>query len=64
MIVMGDYKGGDFLIEDHGKDAAPTRIRARYRWIAFDGRNRHWTTPITSGMRYSIVAFVFADRTG
>ena len=64
MIVMGDYQGGDFLIEDHGKAAAPTRIRARYRWIAFDGRNRHWTTPITSGMRYSIVAFVFADRTG
>ena len=64
MIVMGDYQGGDFLIEDHGPRATPTRIHEKYRWIAFDGRNRHWTTPITSGIRCSIVAFVFAERTG
>ena len=29
MIVMGDYQGGDFLIEDHGQRATPTRIREK-----------------------------------
>ena len=64
MIVMGDYQGGDFLIEDHGQRATPTRISEKYKGIAFDGRNRPWTTPITSGIRYSILAFVFAESTG
>jgi len=29
MIVQGDYQAGDFLIEDHGQRATPTRIRER-----------------------------------
>ena len=62
MIVLGDFEGGDFLIYEDGRDKPPRRIRQRYQWIAFDGHFDHGSTPITRGLRYSVVAFTFGDR--
>ena len=61
MIVLGDFQGGAFVIYPHGLEAPPVRVHDRYQWIAFDGHLDHGSEPITSGIRFSVIAFTF-DR--
>ena len=62
MIVLGSFKGGTFCIQDREKPAEPAKIDTRNQWILFDGLRTHWSTPITAGTRYSVIAFAFKDR--
>jgi len=49
IIGLGDYDGGDLVIEGF-----PYNIKNR--WKRFDGRDAHWVEPYI-GTRYSIVYF-------
>ena len=60
MIMLGDFRGGAFLIQDRPPPAPPTRITTRNKWIVFDGLKEHWSEPITAGTRFSAIAFSFA----
>ena len=61
MIVMGEFQGGAFHIQERPPPARPTTITQCNRWICFDGLHEHWADPITHGTRYSVIAFRFAE---
>ena len=61
MIVLGSFEGDAFRIRPH-PSVPPRRITLRGKWIQFDGMQTHWSEPVTAGIRYSVVAFNFADR--
>ncbi len=61
MIVLGKFTGGLSPIHDKGNDRDHTTYTEAYEWIRCDAHHMHWSTPITSGVRFSIVAFTFAS---
>ncbi len=49
IIGLGEYTGGDLVIEGEAHDI-------QYTFLRFDGRLAHWVTPF-KGTRYSLVFF-------
>ena len=61
MMILGDFEGGVFYLEENAPPAPPTAIRTTKSWIVFDGSFFHWASPVTRGTRFSVIAFNFAD---
>ena len=52
MLFLGDYKRGALLTE-HGQ-----RFEQRRTWHRYNGaKTLHWNKPITSGLKYAVVAY-------
>ena len=51
IMFLGDYEGGDLCFEN-GRI-----VSERDKWHEIDGSVTHWNTPITSGIKYSIILF-------
>ena len=61
MIVLGEFEGGAFYVQERPPPAKPTKITQCNKWITFDGLRKHWADPIRAGVRYSVIAFRFAE---
>ena len=64
-----DYEGGDLLIAMHAydddftdRDKQHTMNRCKGSIIVFDSRVPHQVTPVTKGIRYSLVKWVHGDK--
>jgi len=56
IIGLGDYKGGDLMIENHISGSIK-KHKIKDKWLKFHGgKNYHWTTNFT-GTRYSIIYY-------
>tara|TARA_B100001250_G_C19694062_1_gene741694 strand:+ start:51 stop:599 length:549 start_codon:yes stop_codon:yes gene_type:complete len=55
-----DYEGGDLLFHT-GSDTKPS-LRGKGSVIVFDSRLYHEITPITKGVRYSLVKWYHGDK--
>ena len=56
IMFLGDYHGGELCFE-HGRI-----VSEKNKWHEIDGSVTHWNTPITSGVKYSIILFNKAPR--
>ena len=51
ILFLGDFEGGDLVLAD-GRRFSDRRV-----WHGYDGsRIEHWNEPITSGLKYAVVA--------
>ena len=55
-----DYEGGDLVF--HNLPDKKTSVRGKGSVIVFDSRTLHQVTPVTSGIRYSLVKWYHGDE--
>ena len=51
IMFLGEYEGGELCFE------TGRIVSERGKWHEIDGSVTHWNTPITSGVKYSIIPF-------
>ena len=57
-----DYVGGDFQFFNGAQDPDDLKIRKQGSVVVFDSRDWHRLTPVTEGIRYSLVLWSSGER--
>tara|TARA_B100000927_G_C16414206_1_gene448574 strand:+ start:133 stop:687 length:555 start_codon:yes stop_codon:yes gene_type:complete len=57
-----EYEGGELILYNHLKNNTIKACKSKGSLIIFDSRMAHEITPITSGVRYSLVKWYHGDK--
>ena len=58
-----DYEGGDLILNDNKEESRSYKVsRGKGSVIVFDSRTLHQVTPVTKGVRYSLVKWYHGDE--